>query len=202
VANLEKESQDACAAALRKHGFVAKRRGLLLQPCPNKTVTGVLGLNLATWTPPESVQVNPVVGVRHVPLEKAMKALDGQETPWSAVRQPLGYLMPENMLRQWEFKRSQDPSPIAEELADTVARYGQPFIEKWSDWRTYAREIADSGLLPKTELPIVLPVIAALDGDRERADRIIRDELDRIGEAADVYSAGYREFATRFADFG
>ncbi|MFI5911124.1 hypothetical protein [Dactylosporangium sp. NPDC051541] len=70
--SLTAASQDACAAALRRRGFVAKRRRLLIHPRPDPGVTGWLGLNLATWSLPETLHVNPVIGVRHLPVEKAL----------------------------------------------------------------------------------------------------------------------------------
>jgi len=76
VASLVKDSRDACASAVKRYGYVA-RRGVLLQPRDSKDVTGWLGLNLATWGLPAKVQINPVVGVRYVSLEKALVEFAG-----------------------------------------------------------------------------------------------------------------------------
>jgi len=40
---------------------------------------------------------------------------------------------------------------------------------------------------------------AAINGDRVEADRLVRQELDRVGAAEDAYSRAYREFPERFA---
>ena len=199
MTSLARASQDACASALRQYGFVAKRRGLLLQPRSNNAVTGWLGLNLATWALPANLQINPVVGVRHVPLEKALIELAGWEAPVACVSKPLGYLMPQNTFLQWDFPATGDLTAIAEDLAKAVAEYGRPFIDKWADWKTFSEEISDSGLLLETQRFLVLPLVAAINGDRQNAELLIRHELDRVGNAPDVYSSSYRTFAQKFA---
>jgi len=46
-----------------------------------------------------------------------------------------------------DFLADDDLSAVAADLAGTVAEYGQPFIDRWSNWVTYSTEIEDSGLL-------------------------------------------------------
>jgi hypothetical protein len=199
MTDLEKGSQDACALALKQYGFKARRRGLLLQPGSSKAVTGWLGLNLATWALPAGLQVNPVVGVRHVPLENALVELAGWPAPIACVSRPLGYLMPQNTFVQWDFPAGGDLAAIAEDLAKAVATYGQPFIDKWSDWTTFSAEVADAGLLSDNQRFFVLPLVAAISGDRATADQLVQRERDRVGDGPDVYSRSYRAFADRFA---
>jgi hypothetical protein len=199
MTDLEVGAQDACAAALRKHGFVAKRRGVLLRPGGGGAASGWLGLNLATWGLPDKLQVNPVVGVRHLPVERALVELAGWAPPIPSVSRPLGYLMPDRTFRQWDFAAGGNWAAVAGDLADAVATYGQPFIEKWSDWETFSSEVEGAGLLLDVEKFIVLPIVAAIDGDRARAERLIQQELDRVGGSSDAYAKSFREFARKFA---
>ncbi|GLZ62320.1 hypothetical protein [Micromonospora sp. NBRC 107095] len=199
MTSLEKDSQDACASALRRYGFVPKRRGILLQPRGVKDVTGWLGLNLATWALPAKMQINPVVGVRHVPLEKALVELADWKAPVACVSKPLGYLMPRNTFAQWDFPAGGDLVAIAEDLAAAVAGFGQPFIDKWANWDTFSEGVTDAGLLLDNQKLFVLPLVAAINGDRRRAESLIEQELDRIDDAPDVYSKSYRLFAEKFA---
>jgi len=63
---------------------------------------------------------------------------------------------------------------VAEDLATAVVTYGQPFIDHWSDWNTFSREVATSGLLLDNVRFFMLPAVAAVNGDYELADRLIR----------------------------
>jgi hypothetical protein len=47
---------------------------------------------------------------------------------------------------------------------------------------------------------IVLPIVAALNGDRQRAEGVIEQELARVGDSPDMYAKAYREYARRFRD--
>jgi hypothetical protein len=199
MTTLERASLDACASALRKYGFKARRRGLFLQPRTDEKATGWLGLNLATWGLPSKLQINPVVGVRHVPLEEALVELAGWKAPIAAVSRPLGYLMPQNTFVQWDFPVHSDIAAIAEDLANNVATFGQTFIDKWSNWGTFSSHIAESGFLLDQERYFLLPLVAAINGDRQRAEDLVRQEVNRVGNASDVYSEGYRKFAERFS---
>jgi hypothetical protein len=198
MTGLEKDGQEACASALRQYGFVPKRRGILLQPRDVKDVTGWLGLNLATWGLPAKLQINPVVGVRHVPLEKELVDLAGWKAPVACISKPLGYLMPQKAFVQWDFLADGDLAEPAEDLATNIACYGQPFIDRWANWEKFSADIADAGILLDNQKPFVLPLVAVINGDRRRAEVLIGQELDRIGDAPDVYSKSYREFADRF----
>lgn len=198
MTDLVKESQDACAVALRAYGFVPKRRGLLLKPGKSKAVTGWLGLNLSTWELPAKIQINPVVGVRHVPLEAALVELAGWVAPVASVTRPLGYLMPQKTFLQWDVLANGDFEAVGRDIATSVAEFGQPFIDHWSDWETYSSEIGDSGLLLDVQRHFVLPIVAAINGDRGSAEQLIQNELARVGDSRDAYADKYHEFAERF----
>ncbi|MEU4556691.1 hypothetical protein [Micromonospora violae] len=200
MATLEKLSQDACASALKQYGYTLKRRGILLQPSIDESVTGWLGLNLATWDLPAKMEINPVVGVRHVQLERALVELAGWPRPVSSVSKPLGYLMPQNTFVQWEFSSGGDVESVAADLAEAVHAYGQPFIDKWSDWKTFSTEISDSTLLLDNQKFFILPLVAVINNDRASAKSWLEQELGRIEDKSDVYANSYREFAHKVGD--
>jgi hypothetical protein len=143
------------------------------------------------------LQVNPVVGVRHVPLEGALVALVGWKPPVACVSRPLGYLMPQNTFIQWDFVAGGDLVAAAEELANSAVNCGQPFIDRWSDWETFSSKVEESGLLSDHDRFIVLPIVAALNGDSRCAERLIEQELTRVGDSPDMYAKTYREYARR-----
>lgn len=198
--SLEKVSQDACALALKRHGFTAKRRGILLQAGGDTSVTGWLGLNLASWDMPNSLKINPVVGVRHVQLEAILVSTAGWTPPLACVSRPLGYLMPQRTFIQWDFLPTGDLAAVAADLAAAVAAHGQPFIDHWSNWETFARDLGDSDLLMEHTRFILLPAVAALDGDHQRARQLLDEELKRTADREDAYATAYREFTRKFTE--
>ena len=101
-----------------------------------------------------------------------------------------------------DFPATGDHAAVADELPTAVATYGQPFIDRWADWSTFSSDIADSGLLLDKQRHFILPAVAALNGDRELADRLIRQELDRTAGSDDVYATAYRDSATQFHTVG
>ena len=110
--------------------------------------------------------------------------------------------MPQNTFVQWDFPAGCDLAPIADDLAKAVATYGQPFIDKWANWDTFSAEVAEAGLLLDHQRFFVLPLVAVINGDREKAELLVRQEMDRVGDAPDVYSKSYREFAEKLVSRG
>jgi hypothetical protein len=51
---------------------------------------------------------------------------------------------------------------------------------------------------------IILPIVAGLNGDREKAEQLIERELSRVNDSPDMYSQSFRKFAAKFreTDFG
>lgn len=195
--DLERESIESCNAPLARIGFRPKRRGIYLQSGPDKAVSGWLGLNTATFRMPASLEVNPVVGVRHAALEQEMIRLDGRRAPFPAVTISLGYLMPDKKFRSWEFT-ADNQSSAAEELAAAIEVWGQPFIRRFSAWNTFAAEIGASGLLLEHDAPKVLAIVHALNGETPAANDLVQQELGRIAGMNDAYALSYRAFADKF----
>jgi hypothetical protein len=197
--HLLKASQDVCAAALRKCGFTAKLRGFLLQPRADDAVTGWLALGFATSGLPAEVRAKPVVGVRHIAVEKALIELLGGAAPIPTLSLPLGDLIPRSTVVRWDFRAGTDLNATAKGLARNVGDYGLPFIDRWADWRVLCRDIEQSGLLTDSGRWSPLPIIAALAGNHSRARQLIDERLARQAGRTDVYAAAYSEFATKFS---
>ncbi|GIE88355.1 hypothetical protein [Actinoplanes regularis] len=172
---------DACARALACCGFTRRRHGILLQP-----EHGWLDLRLSDEG--TSVVAEPVVGVRHRPVEKILVATAGWDEPVACVTLPVG--------GRWVFPAGGDLVAVADELAEVVVVRGQPFIDRWADWAALRREIG--GLLPEATRFFLLPAVALADGDRDRARALIAEESARLVARDDKYAVAYRDYARRF----
>ncbi|MYZ34165.1 MULTISPECIES: hypothetical protein [unclassified Streptomyces] len=203
MSSLKNEALAACQVALAQLGFV-KRGGAFLQERGGEA-GGWIGLNLATHGLPRLFKINPVVGVRFAHLEKILLTLrdDVPKKPMPVISKPLGYLMPENSFRFWEFLEGGDIERVAKSLAGAVREYGEPYIATYSDWDVFSRDVGDVGLLVEHERAKVLPIVHLINGDREEARRIIESELERVASSGDMYAQSYRKFAEKFSgEFG
>jgi hypothetical protein len=197
--NLLRASNDACVAALRKYGFTARLRSILLQPRADNAVTGWLRLTRITSGLPAEVQFRPVVGVRHIPVEKAFIELLRGTAPIPTLSLPLEDLVSRRTVLRWGFRAETDLNATAERLARNVRDHGLPFIDHWADWRVLSRDIEKSGLLNEGGRWYLLPIVSALAGNHSRAQQLIDERLAREAGRTDLYAAAYSEFAAKFS---
>ncbi|WP_436533853.1 hypothetical protein [Actinoplanes sp. HUAS TT8] len=177
---MRKRVTDACARALACCGFTRRRHGILLQP-----EFGWLDLGLSD-DDDTSVVADPVVGVRHKPVEKILVATAGWDEPVACVTLPVG--------RTWTFTAG-DVDAVAQELTEAVVVLGQPFIDRWADWPALTREIGT--LAHESTRHFLLPAVALAGGDRSRAQTLVRAEVARLAGRQDGYAVAYRDFARR-----
>ncbi|MFF3312838.1 hypothetical protein [Streptomyces sp. NPDC002952] len=198
MSSLKKEALAACQVALARLGFVKYKGALILER--DSQASGWIGLNLATRGLPRLLQVNPVVGVRFAHLEKIMLRLrdDVPKTPTAVFSKPLGYLMPENSFRFWDFSVDGDSERVAKSLSDAVHAYGVPYIVAHSDWVEFSRNVDIEGFLLEHEKAKIAPVVHVINGDLEGARGIVDIELERVSGSSDMYAQSYRRFADRF----
>ncbi|MFI1991990.1 hypothetical protein [Actinoplanes sp. NPDC020271] len=179
---MHKRVTDACARALACCGYTRRRHGILLQPrfgCLDLRLTGTDALVVA----------DPVVGVRHEPVERILVTAAGWGEPVACVRLPLG--------RRWKFPAGADLSAGVQELTEAVVVQGQPFIDRWAQWPALVRQIET--LAPAETRQFLVPAVALADGDTDRALGVVRAEVARLAGRADGYAVAYRNFARRLS---
>ncbi|GAA2900289.1 hypothetical protein Acy02nite_83230 [Actinoplanes cyaneus] len=177
---MRKRVTDACARALACCGFTRRRHGILLQP-----ECGWLDLRLTGED--DLVVADPVVGVRHEPVERILLATAGWDEPLACVTLPLG--------RRWEFAAGAEVGPAVQELTEAVVVQGQPFIDRWAHWPALVRRI--ESLAPERTRQFLVPAVALADGDPVRARAVVRAEVARLAGRQDGYATAYRSFARR-----
>lgn len=197
---LKKQSLTACTEVLVDLGFAAIKSSHTFLSKQTPDAYGWVGLNLKASDLPRALDVNPTIGVRHKPLERALANLcdDLPTGPLPAVTRQLGYLMPERSFRTWVFSLGKEVEPVAREIEEAIAQYGLPFIEKFSQWSIFSAEIESCGLVMEHMRLKFFPTVRALNGDIHSARELVRTEAFRIGESEDFYAASYRRFAERF----
>lgn len=190
----------ACRTEFRARGFKPTSQ-VLMRPVGENSLFRV-GFNTITSGAPEKIEINPVVGVSYPRLAAILRDLLQEDTlRESGVARPLGYLMPDPGLRTWVFARGDDLAALAQEMAEDVETYGLSFARHWGDWSVFSNEIAASGLLLDVRAAETLPAIALLNGDSATAREFVEREVARLGDAQDVYTVAYRQFAQRVREW-
>lgn len=126
--------------------------------------------------------MNPVIGVRHLSVERLMVACDNMKPPYAVIGKPLGYLMPGRTFVTWRFTETGDTVAVAESLATAVVDFGLPFIGKYADWDRLRADIGD--YLLDVERAKVLPIMALVDGNPHKAEALVREECRTSATAA------------------
>lgn len=188
---------DACGANLTKIGF-KKRAGTVYSYAVTDDVLGFLGLNSAGNRPSGPFEVNPVVGVRHQPLERIVAELS-EKKPHGylppSISTPLGYLMPEARYQAWMFDDPTSVDSIATSLGAAVVDYGMPYIREHDSLEKIVASLSATKHSAGDQVAMRLSLGFGLLGDSARARQTIEQDLGDLGDRQDLAAAYYRNFA-------
>ena len=115
------------------------------------------------------------------------------------VSRNLGYLMPRPSFREWDFAESEDPEPVAEELAAAAQTFGLPFLDEWADWPTFMARLPVTDLVVDVKRVHLVPMAWAADGRPDLAAQALRAELDQLAGDESLYAVKFRAFADAFS---
>lgn len=187
----------ALYAALEPRGY--KHRGRLLVRPVAAGVDGVVSFNYATDDlPPGVTLINPIIGVRHDRIERAVTELTDVSRPDSqaTIIRPLGYLMPQRTFLQWQFDDNASQVGPVDEVVDNIVEFGEPWIDRAQDLTGLMREL-EAGHSPSWT-SIKIPIVLHLMGRTTDANEWIAQHLRRVG-TSDWGDAPYvRLMAERF----
>jgi len=182
---------------LEQTGF-RKRAGEIFTIALADGVLGWLGLNYASrHRSPGQIAINPVVGVRHQPVERLLARLRREtfhEYQPPTVSTPIGYVMPAQRYMDWEFGGQYGVTAGAELIA-AVVDYGMPFMRSLIHLPAILEAI-NQGLChnPEYRLPAVLEVM----GRHNDAEAAVARAVDDLGERHDAAAQQLRHFAAAF----
>lgn len=187
----------ACSANLTTIGF-KKRAGTVYTCSMSDDLVGFLGLNAASNRPSGPFEINPVVGVRHQPLERVVAELSGKK-PHSyvppSISTPLGYLMPESRYQAWLFGDLESVEANSASLAAAVSDWGTPYIRENDSLEKIVATLSTTKHPAGGPAMMRVATGLALLGDDGRARQTVERDLDDLCGRHDMAATHYRHFA-------
>lgn len=179
-------------------GFT-KRSGEVFTCVLETDVLGWIGLNRAYRRAEDSLEVNPVVGVRHQAVERVVAELRRERfhayLP-PTVSTPLSQLTQAGRYSPWLFSRGPQIFDLAARLAAAVAEHGLPFMRSASNLEQLY-ELIKRGQGFAHQLAYRRPVVSLMMGDRVEAERSLEEALADVGDRNDLAALEFRSFAER-----
>jgi hypothetical protein len=183
-------------------GFEKQKPGLLTIRI-TEDVLGWLGLNKAVRGQAGGLEINPVVGVRSQPVEKLVADLSG--TPFdkfvpATLAGNIGYMMPANKYRPYNFSTSTPLETVVKELVDDLRRYGLPFIRNHTEMVALVKGLHTSRFAIRFMADYRIPAGLFLLGQLDEAEAYLKAKLADLGDRRDPAALRYKVFAATFAE--
>ena len=195
--DVARRALEACGTYLKPMGF-KKRAGATFTCLVSEDVLGFVGLNSASNRPAGPFEINPVVGVRHQPLERAVAELSGRKPHGyvpPSLSKPIGYLMPESRYRAWLFDDQESVDDVAGSLCAAIAEFGTAYLRDHDSLEAIVAGLSAAEHTPGDAIAMRLSVGLALLGDSARARQTVEQELGDLGDRQDLAAEYFRDFA-------
>lgn len=145
-------------------------------------VIATLHFGMVTQSLKGHIIVNVTVGVSHRKVEELYAKLTGNKNLIlkTTIGSQLGYLMPENDFKEWDFVEGQDNSNVFNNLSYCIKTYGFPYQEKMKDFNNLfkAFEKREPGILHIAR-DRYLPILYYLKGEKQKGLQFIEEAIER-----------------------
>ena len=197
--NFVKDVFKLATTALCEAGWT-KRKSDIFSCDLSQDAYGCVGLNKALYRG-GILQINPVVSVGNMKVEKLIAELTGMEfVPYAtaSVGMNVGYLMPEQKYVAWSFQEDVNcEAPIAEMVA-AIGKFGRSFMEQNATLPTLYNTLLNSKRgTPPDQLDYRIAVTADLLGKHTEAETFVDAKLREIGTRNDEAAEWFRKFVAR-----
>lgn len=177
---LKKEVERGLAAICNRIGF--KKKQYYFIKSIDKNVIATLDFGFILQKAKGHVFVDIGVGIFHKDIEELYTKLTGIDKSVfkHTIRLQIGYLMPENSYKEWDFIESIDNSSVYENLLLCIQTYGFAYQEKMKDFDSLleAFEKRVPGILNQAQ-DRYLPIFYYLKGDKQKGFKAIEDAIER-----------------------
>lgn len=179
-----------------------KRAGLIFTR-GNGPHVGWLGFNTASRTGvPGQIVLNPVVGVRQLPVEEWVARGRGEKVHPArppTVSEPLRYLLPSGARSDWVLTGDASDRHVVDSVMSAVTTVGTAYIDRMSDLPMLAEVLAAAA--PRDQQAAYRwPVALWVSGQRSGALRAALQVQESLGSRSDRAAEELRRFQIWFAD--
>ncbi len=201
---LIRRTEEACRRALEELGFTKRRHRFSIEI--NQDVVGTVGLNRAVRRRDRVVEINPVVGVLHLPLACRLAEIGGEPkvSRYSApptISRHIGYLTPRHKYTPWLFSEKADADGIARHMAEVIHDHGLPFLRQHQKLIDFYDSMVHRRFGGSAErFAYYLPVAALMLGMPGKSSEHIKRYLSNIRGRHDISAENYRKFAGQMFD--
>lgn len=186
----------AIEAALSDNGFKRRRAGTLTSELTDD-VLGWIGLNTSvTAAPVGVVLVNPVMGVRHQRLERAVADLKGEKFHQylpPSYSSPLSAVVPTVGPNDFILHGNARDADVVDRLVHAVFDGGLAFMKEFSDTTTLLDRLR-SGFLHDHQMTLRYPTLLWLSGEQNAALKAVENGLQAIEGQRGPAAAELRPF--------
>ena len=174
-AELKKEFCGRIGVLLEKEGFQQRTR-VVFTRVQAAGISQWIFFNTAVYALPDSVIVNPVVGVRHDGVERALAKALGEESSGDfepTIAAPIGYCMPKVQYRNWVLGR-RNATKIVEEISEAIRAHAIPFLARLNSLGGILDEMKFGSFAFQSTSRLRIPVVLVLLGREKEAKEEVR----------------------------
>ena len=185
----KKDVEKGLSAICDKIGF-KKKQYYFIKPIDDNAIA-TLNFGFILHKTKGHIYINVGVGVSHKAIEELYAKLTELNKPVfkPTISLQIGYLMPENSYKEWDFIENADNSSVYENLLHCIQTYGFKYQEKWKDLDNLLEtfEKIAPGILNQAR-DRYLPILYYLKGDKQKGLKVIADAMERQKKPLDESS--------------
>jgi hypothetical protein len=193
-----KEINKGISEMCKEIGF-KKKQYFFIKPY-TENVIAVLCWGIYTRQMRGHVFVSAFVGVTYKDVEELFCKLCGIDNPvfdFTILKQ-IGYVMPEDSYKEWDFVEGSDNSGIFKDLFRHIKTYGFEYFEKMKDFNNLFQTF-EKGSVLNISRDRRLPILYYLKGEKEKGLKFIEEALERQQHGGvEDFDMDYPDFAERY----
>ena len=170
---IEKEIKER----LKKLGFKKNQYYFYKQWNENTYLT--IGFGIVSFKLPGHSYVSPTIGICYIDVNRLYEKLSDREVAnniYPTVSEGLGYIMPENTFKEWDFVENQDNTSTYDDMFKAITTYGFAYIIQ----KDRHDRIVDFFKTREKAGHQILSISYFLNGEKEKGLQVFNDFLERM----------------------